>query len=187
MKEDLNVDLHLRMDFIAEGRALRRYHTLDMLDYQRIDAHSFGVAMFTTIIAPRADWERRGRLLMAALAHDLPEHCCAGDVPAPAKRRIVGLRDKLHEMEADTLGAMEMHVPLSDADKRVLALADSADGAAHCIVERRKGNVGARGPFLNFWSYLTKEQNLGDGPELGEKALRSWIGQSWTRANGKEW
>ena len=187
-----NSELMLRMDFIERGRITRRYHAMDMHDYQRVDAHSFGVAMFTTIIVPVCEPIRRSTLLMAALVHDLPEHI-TGDIPGPAKRAL-DMRGELHACENALLDVAGLLYPLDERDQRVLNIADSADGAAHCIIERRKGNYNARQAFLNYWEYLNAEQGLfnplsdDDEPiEAGEPALRAWLAQNWMAANGGEW
>jgi len=190
-----HVDLQQQLDFIARGRASRRYHTMEMLDYQRIDAHSFGVAMFTTIIVPVATPDRRALLLLAALTHDLGEHK-TGDMPAPFKRSIPGLHKTMDAAEGALLDDAGLAVALDGKDKRVLTLADCADGFAHCVVERAKGNVFAREAAMNFWSYLTgagKIYNpLGSDSdnshcEAGEHALRNWLARNWTEANGGTW
>jgi hypothetical protein len=188
-------ELTVRLDFIQRGRALRRYHTMEMLEYQRIDSHSFGVAMFTTVIVPVASPVRRSALLMAALTHDLPEHK-TGDVPAPFKREFPQLRKMLHGAEDALLETFGLCHPLDAADQRVLGLADCADGAAHCIMERAKGNIIAREPFKNFWRYLQEELNMDMGPttyrkgefhEEGERALSQWLAGNWYEANGGVW
>lgn len=188
---DDNISLYVRMNFIDRGRATRRFHAMEMHDHQRVDAHSFGVAMFTTIIVPTCSPERRSRLLMAALCHDLPEHI-TGDVPGPAKR-ILNMREQLHEYEEALLHEAGLHYKLDERDQRVLNLADSADGVAHCIAERRKGNSHARRAFINYWEYLCTEQALYDPSttdtpiEAGELELRTWLSQNWMAANGGEW
>lgn len=185
-------ELIVRLNFIDRGRSTRRFHAMEMLDHQRVDAHSFGVAAFTTIIVPNCDWERRARLLLAAMAHDLPEHI-TGDIPGPAKR-ILSMREHLHAYEEALLGDAGLLVRLDERDQRVLNIADSADGVAHCIAERRKGNTNARRAFLNYWDYLNDEQKLFNpllstsAPvEEGEETLRVWLSQNWTAANGGEW
>lgn len=185
-------ELIVRLNFIDRGRSTRRFHAMEMHDHQRVDAHSFGVAMFTTIIVPNCDAGRRSQLLMAALCHDLPEHI-TGDVPGPAKR-VLNMREQLHAYEEALLGEAGLLYWLDERDTRVLNLADSADGIAHCIAERRKGNTNARRAFLNYWDYMNDEQGLynplvsTDAPaEEGEETLRVWLSQNWTAANGGQW
>lgn len=185
---DQNVALIDRLAFIERGRAVRRYHTADVLDMQRIDAHSFGVAMLTTIIAPNVGAARKGLLLMAALVHDLAEHR-TGDLPAPAKREL-GMREHFNAHENKLLFGAGLFVQLDAADSRVIKLADAGDGCLHCIKERRMGNLDAPAIFYNFWSYMTEEQEFRvhsrpGGTEEGEEALHRYITTEWTRSNGK--
>jgi len=191
-----DTELQARLDFIARGRVVRRYHTCDMLDYQRIDGHSFGVAMLTTIIVPVASPLRRAALLMGGLVHDLAEHK-TGDLPGPAKREL-GLREQFGAYEDALLDRFGLMYPLDTRDARVVKLADAAEGAYHCTVERAKGNILAREAFKNFWSYLM-ELRLAPGhpgdPEIpeglviedGERALRRWLATNWMEANGGKW
>lgn len=166
------------LDFVAEGRRTRRYHAgLEMHEYQRIDAHSYGVAMFTVALTPDANAERRSRLLMAALVHDLPE-CKTGDIPAPFKRKIPNMRDQLHEYEDEVLFEHGLLFTLDPADKRVLAIADSADGLHHCLVEVKRGNGYVKAVALTFWDYLIREQKFGgvnQEREAGELGLYNWL------------
>lgn len=188
-------DTQAQLDFIARGRASRRWHTMEMHEYQRLDAHQYGVAMFTTVIVPKATPERRARLLMAALTHDLGEHR-TGDMPAPFKRSIPGLHKTMDVAEGALLDAVGLAFALDERDQRVLKLADCSDGFAHCIVERAMGNIFIREGAMNMWSYL-----IGDGKifdpfaadsanahcEAGEHGLRNWLARNWTEANGGTW
>lgn len=173
--------------FVSKGRASRRYHTMEMLEYQRIDAHSYGVAMYTVMLVPNTTAERRARLLMAALAHDLPEHV-TGDMPAPFKRDYPEVRKTLNDYEDKALSVIGLRYQLDERDTRVLKLADALDGAYHCTVERAKGNVFAEEPFGNFWEYLKELQFARADYEYceeGERALRATLSNSWTNAGGQ--
>jgi 5'-deoxynucleotidase YfbR-like HD superfamily hydrolase len=176
------------LDFVAEGRSTRRYHAgLEMHEYQRIDAHSYGVAMFTVALTPDASPERRSRLLMAALVHDLPE-CKTGDLPAPFKRSIPNMREQLHAYEDNVLRDHGLLEILVGNDARALAIADSADGLHHCLVEMKRGNGYAKAIALTFWDYLVEEQRFGCDPlreEKGEPELRRWLG--WKATEAKLW
>jgi 5'-deoxynucleotidase YfbR-like HD superfamily hydrolase len=181
----LSTQLYAQLAFIEEGRRTRRYHAgLNMHEYQRIDAHSYGVAMLTRIIVPECTPERRSRLLIAALDHDLPE-CRTGDVPAPAKRRM-GIREQLQDEEAAIMASHGMTTHLNSADKRVLAIADSAEGCLHCIAERQLGNRNVEPIFITFWAYLRDEQGFTTAPEpeAGEVVLYHYLSDSWEAAGG---
>lgn len=173
------------LHWIERGRAVKRYHTHPMLVEQRIDSHSYGVAMLTTIIVPVASPARKNRLLMAALVHDLAEWR-TGDIPAPAKRALPGLRDALGEYEQGLLRHAGLEIVLDEKDKRVLKVADCADGALHCIHDRKMGNLYAQEPYSNFMRYLREEQQIGhpDVAEAGEQALLEYLENSWLYMEG---
>lgn len=189
--ESYNQKLRDRLAFIQKGRATRRYHGLPMHDYQRIDAHSFGVAALVALLMPNASPERLAPLLLAALYHDLAEHI-TGDIPAPEKRRWpTALRRQVAAREDWLLAEHGLFFTLDERDKRVLKIADSAEGCLHCIQERGMGNasLGQRA-FYSFMSYLTHEQQLDTHPDYredGETALLTYITTAWQEVNNGRW
>tara|TARA_B100000678_G_scaffold289414_1_gene299899 strand:+ start:1657 stop:2211 length:555 start_codon:yes stop_codon:yes gene_type:complete len=180
------VSLSNRLGFMMDGRAVRRYHTAHVLDHQRIDAHSWGVAMVIMLLLPD-ETMRRAALIEAALVHDLAEQQW-GDIPAPTKRALpTEMRSRLSQLEDDELAANGFHVNLTTAEKRLLKIADAADGALHCIVERRMGNAMVTSVFQNFWTYLTEEQAIGElvvDTQVAEQELKECIQMAWMRAAG---
>lgn len=204
--------LSAQLDFIQNGRLVKRYHGLPMLDYQRIDAHSYGVAMVVRLLVGRSDHARLLRLLEAALEHDLAEWI-VGDMPAPAKRmlpaypildgvvgeHVIGersFREVFGEVEATVMNDIGFIAEraLDKRDKRALKLADAIEGCLHCIEERRMGNAHPRlcRSFYEFWSYCTEEQGLAEPDRLeewedGEPAMRHHIAREWVCANGGKW
>lgn len=189
-------ELSKKLKFIQRGRATVRFHGMPMRDYQRVDAHSYGVAMLTTLLTPTAPPARRAQLLQAALEHDLAEHI-SGDIPAPTKRTL-DIRDLVGKHEERLMAAVGLgaELMLSPEDRRVLKLADAAEGCLHCIEERRMGNqnMGERA-FYAFWTYCTVEQGIGTlarhGAEtddyFAEVALKIHIQDEWRSVNGGSW
>lgn len=175
------------LEFIQGGRASRRFHTMPMLDYQRIDSHSYGVAVLTRVLTPNADPARRARLLEAALFHDLAEHI-AGDIPAPIKRGLSkAWRDEYTLYEDLLLARENLEVTLNERDHRVLKLADAADGCLHCIDELMHGNRHIIPIYDKFLSYVMEEQLLMEHPEWreeGELVLSQYLDTKWREANG---
>lgn len=193
-----------KLEFIQFGRETRRFHGLPMLDYQRVDAHQWGVVMLAMLlVGDDAPAERQLRLIKAASTHDLAEWI-VGDVPAPSKRQMPdypegSFREVFGQMEDRHL--VEAGFPLSELDardKRVLKLADAAEGVLHCIRERQMGNAHPRlrACFYEFWKYCVEEQGLDSvvwrldnniPEEPGEVGLRHYLRSEWTRANGGAW
>lgn len=222
MRPALDGALAAKLEFIQNGRETRRFHGLPMLDYQRIDAHQYGVAMLVSLlVGEAAPAARQLTLLHAALTHDLAEWV-TGDMPAPTKRRLpdyvtsdpISINDSIgsypggkRESFREVYGRMEDEimteagfplVELDARDKRVLKLADAAEGCLHVIRERQMGNAHPRliYCFHEFWKYCVEEQGLDSAvwrtdnempEEPGEAGLRLYIRSAWTKANGGEW
>lgn len=180
------------LEFLQNGRVTRRFHGLPMLDYQRVDAHSYGVVQLVRLLCAdyNTDAKMRERLLLAALDHDLAEHK-TGDIPGPSKRKL-DIQVAIGAWEDSLMNAAGLEQPrhLDAQETRILKLADAAEGCLHCIEERRMGNAHPRllACFYEFWKYCTVEQRLG-GENAGpaEMALRIYIAAAWTKANGGVW
>lgn len=179
-----------QLQFIQNGRVTRRFHGLRMLDYQRVDAHSYGVAVLALVLVRGHDVIRRERLLRAALVHDLAEWK-AGDIPAPTKRALgPEWRKQFNDYEDELLNIHGLTVDLDARDSRVLKIADAAEGCLHCIEERLMGNMAIGPIFREFWKYVSEEQQLFNHPEyqeVGEEELRNYIQDRWILANGGSW
>lgn len=187
-----------KLEFIQFGRETKRYHGLPMLDHQRVDSHLYGqMALLPILVGP--DPERIGRLLTFTVYDGDIAEWFTGDVPSTTKRAIPGLREQMSEYEDAAMVKAGFDVsPLAPEDKRVIKLADAAEGCLHCVVERYRGNHHPRLMFCfyEFWKYLTVDYGLDSAvwhtdnefhAEYGEAALRSYIRTEWTKANGGEW
>lgn len=137
------------LNYIMNGAATNRYHTVDLIKPETVGHHSHGVAMLCLAIDPIASRQ----LLVAALLHDLPEHVY-GDVPSPAKRELK-IREELEELEMQSLFDAGLPMPeLNDHDARVLKLADNVHGALKCIREMRMGNQLVLPVLERYMSYI---------------------------------
>lgn len=181
-----------QLDFIINGGETRRYHTQPVLREDRVDSHSFRVAMLYSMMALDGN-ESTGGLttpgLMAALVHDLAEHK-TGDLPAPVKRAMppgadgVSFRDTWGVMENKllALAGLEWEPMLTPPQARWLKLADAMDGALFCIRERMMGNRLIGAVYNNFWNYVREVA----GPLRGdvEQQIINYIDDMWEQANG---
>lgn len=138
----------------------QRYHTELLLKPQDVAQHSYNVAWLCWELS--LPTQPRQNLIMAALSHDAGERW-TGDMTAPAKRAIPGMRESLDALEAKKMAehgaeeAAEWH--LRDDEKRILKLADAMEGAWFCLREVKLGNmlmVDAieGGAAFNFMSYV---------------------------------
>ena len=128
-----------KVNFIESGGYTQRMHCIPTIHPQSVAAHSFGVAWWCWLLTagnPSAN------LLLAALAHDLPEHE-VGDIPAPTKRLLD--RQAIQDMEDAVMfdGGMPIFV-LNQTEERLLKLSDSLELVQHCLRERTLGNKTAK-------------------------------------------
>jgi 5'-deoxynucleotidase YfbR-like HD superfamily hydrolase len=181
-----------QLDFIINGGETVRFHTWPVLRPQRVDSHSFHVAMLCALMAQDADIaDGEGLsvpLLMAALTHDLAEWKF-GDMPAPTKRELgavfPGFRAKYGEMETEMLEAygIEWESMLTLQGTRWLKLADAMQGCLYCIREKMMGNRLIATPFQNFRQYIRDVLN-GTDPAPMEAQIINYIDDMWEQADG---
>lgn len=134
-----------------------RYHTELLTRSQDVAQHSFNVAWLCTELS---DWAPSAGLLMAALAHDAGERW-TGDIPAPTKRGMPGMRAHMDELELQKLReqGITFKYELTPAEQAILSLADALEGALFCLRELRLGNTividpAEGGAALNFMNYI---------------------------------
>jgi 5'-deoxynucleotidase YfbR-like HD superfamily hydrolase len=139
-----------KLDFIIRGGVVKRFHTMHTIHTQNVAEHSFGVAWLLWLLCNEKP--SRG-MLMAALAHDLSEHM-TGDLPAPAKRRMGVSAQFDAEEERQYAEAGFLPIPLSDAEKRILKMADSMDLLLFCIREIALGNSDMNVVYQRGMSYI---------------------------------
>lgn len=173
--EDLKV-----LDFIRNGGVTRRYHTWNVIQQQTVAEHSFNVALLVYWLSMDEGLKLPGiriPLIMAALTHDMAERVM-GDIPAPAKRAMPGLRETWGKFEQDLLRGVELdfETELNDEELHILKFADAADGCLYCCRERQMGNILISKVFENFWQYANEERNYGSNKET---AVLQYIRHNW--------
>ena len=164
-----------RAQYIEDGSEVVRCHTFPTLRPQTVGQHSFAVAWWCAELmdgAPSVD------LLMAALAHDLPE-AKFGDIPAPAKRAMTGdARGDLENAELDSMydvGLPWFEGRLTPQERNVLKLADYLELLAYTV---REMALGSRHRTLllcheNAIAYVLQVLNSSHGQmQLGDTAFR---------------
>lgn len=145
------------LQFIYEGGSVIRYHARPGLRTDTDASHSFGVALWCSLLAGK-DAEGRTQasamLLMAALTHDLAEQA-ASDISAPAKR-MMGLSDLVHDWEQKTLRKYDLDYEqwLDPEELLILKLADCFDGLLYCCRELALGNKNVMLIWKRFCSYI---------------------------------
>lgn len=139
----------IQTEFVRRGGRVKRFHGFHLLMENTVGHHTFNLIGILLTCAPYTSKE----LMLAAYYHDLPE-CITGDIPAPFKRAVPGLRDAMEAEEARLLACYDIQLPhLTDKEQVWLKLADSMDGAFHCLEERRLGNTTLDKIFWTFMGY----------------------------------
>lgn len=141
-----------RIDFIRLGGLVTRYHTKNTIQPNTVGHHSFGVAWMIYILT---DGTPSVNLVYAALSHDLAEQV-TGDISSPTKRRFPKLAEMIQLMEDETLEAHGLFFQLTDAEARVLKIADCLDGMLYCVSEFELGNYSIMEVYNRYISYIEK-------------------------------
>lgn len=184
------------LNFIRDGGETKRFHTWPVLKEQNIAEHSFGVALLCAFLSTAEQPGMTGALLMAALSHDLVEHQ-TGDMPAPVKRSVpfgaymddhseVDFRTAWDAWEDELLekAGFPWLKLLSDKEKRILKVADAAEGALYCCRERAFGNKLITPCYKNFINYFNTEVMRDGGTSEAERILYRFIQNRWREACG---
>ena len=138
-----------QLQFYLAGSEVKRYHTVRTLTEETVGHHSHGVAMLCALICNGLP---SNVLLMSALQHDLSEHQ-TGDIPSPAKR-LYGIGAQVTELEEDLMRKSGwLTWDLGEEEKRILKLADIAQGALFCVREIGLGNRSMADVYHRYRSY----------------------------------
>lgn len=178
-----------KLEFLRRGGRVKRFHSFHLLMPNPVGHHTFNLIGILMTCVPYAALSKS--LLFAAYEHDLAE-CITGDLPAPFKRKVPGLREAVDAEEAHLLSEHECAVPvLTATEQRWLKLADSLDGAMHCLEERRLGNRTLDGVFWTFMEYVDEllggwaASNECDMADFAFAAVYDYIELEWENADGK--
>jgi 5'-deoxynucleotidase YfbR-like HD superfamily hydrolase len=139
--------------FYRRGGIVKRFHIFDVLKENTVAHHTFNVVALLILCV---DDELSQNLLLAAMQHDLAEQE-TGDIPAPFKRRVEGLRQHMQDAEAEILrenGLPNYEKLLSQKELTWLKLADSLEGALYCGDEYQRGNLSLREVGYVFLGYV---------------------------------
>lgn len=166
--------LRARLAFIRQGSEVERFHTKRMIQRNDVGHHSFHVAWLAWLMGQGTNLSV-GRVVMAALAHDLAEHV-VGDMPGDAKREL-GIREMFGEFEAEQFlqVGLDFEGVLSEFEKRTLKLADMMEGCFFCISEASLGNGRVAVVFRNFRSYVEAFAPFNDV----ESVIVEYIDELW--------
>jgi 5'-deoxynucleotidase YfbR-like HD superfamily hydrolase len=131
------------LKFYRRGGIVKRFHIFDVLKENTVAHHTFNVIALLILCV---DDELSQNLILAAMQHDLAEQE-TGDMPAPFKRRVEGLRQHIQDAEEAILkenGLTNYEKRLSKKELAWLKLADSLEGALYCGDEYQRGNLPMR-------------------------------------------
>lgn len=147
------------LEMILKGGRVARFHTKPVLKEETVAAHSFLVAWIATLVVGQGQSYVRpsAELLLACLAHDLPEYVL-GDMPSPAKKFFPGLRAKFREEETNLFalaGMPDYESALTKTEAEVLSFADNFAGYLKCLYERQLGNTLLDNTIARYREYIT--------------------------------
>jgi len=167
-----------QLEFTRDGGAVKRMHTVRTHNPQSVAEHSYGVAWLVWALSDEAP---SANLLMAALAHDVPE-VEVGDIPSPTKRVLGG--SAMQSLEDKAM--LDHNIPvfeLTEQEALILKVADMLELAFYCVDEHNLGNRNPRlhTMFHNVMGYLTPELLWGAAP-LADW-ITAWLNNSWKAAN----
>lgn len=161
------------LNFAIAGSEVKRYHAVRTLTEETVGHHSHGVAVIAKMLMGD---QMNPFVLIAALYHDLAEHQ-TGDIPSNSKQEY-GIGDQVSALEDRLLASVGLAMPeLSKEEKRVLKLADIAQGALFCVKERQLGNKGMKTVYERYRSYAEAFVLVGK-----ERKLFDLINEMWEDA-----
>jgi len=160
-----------RFDFLYNGEATKRFHTVRTLGQNTVAEHSFTM-LWLIFLMKEGKWQHIDHIFMAAITHDIAEWK-AGDMPAPSKR-ATKMGEALSAYEGHLLSQVNLYFSLDEEDKRILKLADCLSGLLFCVTERAMGNTFVTESFNNYCAYIKELE-----PALIEKELFDIIVQKW--------
>jgi 5'-deoxynucleotidase YfbR-like HD superfamily hydrolase len=140
--------------FYRRGGIVKRFHCFDLIKENTVGHHTFNVVALVLLCVGEDRVSKD--LLFAAMQHDLPEQE-TGDIPAPFKRSIPGLREQMWDAEVGIFeknGIYAYEKRLSTEERTWLKLADSLEGALFCGEEYKRGNLPLRRVGFTFLNYV---------------------------------
>lgn len=158
----------MSIEIIHLGGSTQRFHTTRTITPNTVAEHSFGVAWACYILS---SGKPSASLLMAALAHDLPEFI-TGDIPSPAKRKMNIDTSEIDDGVLSLVG--EGLMDLLSSEERTLKLADCLDGMMFCVREKSLGNKTMGDIFGKYCEYIEELGPSGVEKHLYDKVVGLW-------------
>lgn len=155
------------MEIILKGGRVARFHTKPVLKEETVAAHSYLVAWIVTVVSAPAT--PRAEVLLAALAHDMPEFVL-GDMPSPTKKLVPGLREEFRRMESVLFhehGLPDYEGELNKDEERLVKFGDNMAGYLKCLYELQLGNTLLRGTAERYRLYILESLDEPGHPCLG--------------------
>jgi len=170
---DVHPDTILRITRLREGGNVTRCHTVPHHGHYDVAQHSWGVTILLTQLYPEAS----GRLLRAALTHDVEERW-TGDVPAFCKWAHQKVRDGLEEAEdcIRSLVGLEGKLGLDEVERMWLKAADLLDLWLWCHDQRAMGNRNVEPLMSNIARWFAENQH-----QVPERAMAFYRQYIWQR------
>lgn len=144
MPQDVINDPLTRLDYIREGGAVERLHTVPHIGSHRVDSHSWGVLTLILLFHPSPSIQ----LIKAAQFHDCAERF-TGDTPAPAKWKFPKLKEALSDAEAYYENMLGIATDITAEEKVWLKACDMLDFLLYAREQLNMGNRHAMRVIMN--------------------------------------
>jgi len=150
---DYSLDTPLcKIKYAREAAAVRRCHTIPILNHYEVGGHSFNMLTMLRVLWPDAPIA----LLWAITAHDLPERL-TGDIPSPPKWFGVVDRNLLSDLELKIGVAISQPMPdLTDEENQWLMGLDLLELYMFAFDQRMLGNQNLQ-TMINRIEYVLEE------------------------------
>lgn len=172
-----------QLAFMRNGGGVRRFHCYRTVLTDLVGHHTYNL-MSLLIIAVPPEFLTKG-LLLAAHQHDQPEFK-TGDIPAPTKRGVPGLRDACAAAEGAAIAEAclpDYGASLTHDEHNMLKLADSLDGMFFCIEERRAGSRVLDNVFETYRGYVSTLLTTPNTHVFGFREIFDIACEQWSRRN----
>ena len=153
MTEELKArELKRQISYLLRASLVKRYHNRTTFMIDTVGRHSCLVALLCWLLAGEACSKA---LLLAAVAHDLPE-AVVGDLTSPIKRILASSQlQALEEQAHERLGLPLFEQGLTAEEQLTLTLADKLEGYLFSMHEvHALGNRSMRSVASKYRSYI---------------------------------
>src|SRR4029077_15332745 len=125
-----------QLKLMRSAARVRRMHVITTIHHQTVGEHTFGLLAILFCVEATPSMA----LIRACLYHDAAE-AMTGDVPAPTKWAHSILREGIDAAEKSIMRDHDMHIPLTEREKKLMLYCDLMELAMYASEEVDTGNT----------------------------------------------